>query len=90
MPQKKQIDVSRASFTEKPAPRKQRCTCGCGEWIDEGQLVWARPFLKYDKVKGETRLIDLSEHYNNWLETVSHGFAEKIAKQNPRFREYLR
>jgi hypothetical protein len=89
MPQKKQIDVSRASFTEKPAPRKQRCTCGCGEFVDEGQMVWTRPFVQKGKESGETRLIDLAEHYHGWLENVTHGYAKRIAKHSREFRDYL-
>lgn len=52
-------------------------------------MVWVKPFTKKGKVTGETRLIDLGQHYQGWLENVAHGFAQKVAEHSRKFNDYL-
>jgi hypothetical protein len=83
-------DVTRASFRNEPAVRDQVCACECGNYINKGQMIWARNFIKRDgSFGGTTRIIDLDEHYERWFEKVSRTYARAAAKRNPKFKKYL-
>lgn len=80
-------DFSRNSFRPVDAPRIQRCSCGCGQTIAEGQRVFARP--QTERGRGENRIIDLDDHYRAWLEHTAHRYAQAQAMGDRRFKEYL-
>lgn len=81
------IDVSRQSFRLEAAPRKQRCCCKCGQWIAKGQLVHVRPNL--GRSGGHTRIIDLEDHYRDWLEVTAKAAAAVRAASDKEFSRYL-
>jgi hypothetical protein len=83
------MDFGRASFSKVPAPRKQPCACGCGQWIDKGQEIFSRTLMKRGKPAGQTRIIDLEDHYERWFEDVAHKYATKAADKIPGLRQYL-
>ena len=80
-------DFSKQTFREVSAPRLQRCSCGCGQFIAKGQEVYAR--TQTERGRGENRIIDLDEHYRAWLEHAAHQYAMAQAAKDQAFKEYL-
>lgn len=84
-----QTDFTRSSFIQITAPRKQRCACGCGEWIQKDQIVFARMMVAKGKPAGQTRIIDLDDHYERWISNTASTYARKASAKNPRMKQYL-
>lgn len=80
-------DFSKQTFRLVSAPRLQRCSCGCGQFLAKGQQVYARP--QTGRGQGENRIIDLGEHYRAWLDKTAHQYALAQAMKDPKFKEYL-
>lgn len=82
-------DLSRQTFRVVAAPRYQKCSCGCGQNIQKGEMVFARPSLLGLRRTGENRIIDLEDHYHAWVESVVHQLATAKASKDSEFSRYL-
>lgn len=82
------IDVRKEAFQLQPSPGNRRCSCGCDAQLTRGMMIYARP--SQGRSGGITRIVDLEEHYQRWVEDVAHQAAAARAATDPAFRNYLR
>lgn len=84
------MSYGRESFSRSIAPQTQYCSCDCRQRIQKGQEVFSRPFVpRSGKITGQTRLIDLEDHFDRWFEKVAHLHARKVAAKNKRVARML-
>lgn len=84
----KVASYSRSSFKEEPAPRDQKCACGCGEDIKRKSMCFVRPYVERGRVTGHTRIVNM-EHYDDWFENVASAYSKKIIERRPEAKEYF-